>query len=120
FRTRASEEFKWMRIIMIAALLITWFSFLFSVKAPSSHTFLILFPLAMIWSYYSWQNLFLKKWFRILMVVMLFSVFITDATLARYNYYKVSVYRNRELILQTIQHRDYKMMGPRRSFDRNE
>jgi hypothetical protein len=120
FRRKASEEFNWMRLIMIAALLMTWFSFLFSVKAPSSHTFLILFPLAMIWSYYSWQNLFVKKWFRILMVVMLFSIFITDATLARYNYYKVSVYRNREIILQTIHHRDYLMIGPRRSFDRNE
>jgi hypothetical protein len=115
-----SSEFKRIKIIVITVLLITYLSFLFSVKAPSSHTFLVLFPLVMIYSFYCWQPLFAKRSFKILMIVMLFSGIITNATLARYNYYKVSMYRNRELPQKAIQQRDYRILSGRRSYDRNE
>jgi len=113
-------EFRWMKIIMLLTLLITYFSFLFSIKAPSSHTFLLLFPLVMIYSFYCWQTLFVKKLFRILMVIMLVSGIITHVTVARHNYYKKSLYKNRELPLKAIQERNYKILSNRRPYDRND
>lgn len=114
------KEFSRVKIIVLVTIFITWCSFLFSVKAPSSHTFYLLFPLIMIYSFYCWQTMFIKKWFRILMIVMLFSGIITQATIARHNYYGKSMYRNRDLPLKAIQERDYKILSNRRPYDRNE
>jgi hypothetical protein len=114
-----SIEFNWIKVIMLATIIITYFSFLFSIKAPSSHTFLVLFPLVMIFSFYCWQPLFAKKWFRILMILMLLSGIITQGTLTRHNYTIKSLYKNRELPLKAIQERNYKILSDRRSYDRN-
>jgi hypothetical protein len=114
-----SVEFKWIKGIMLIALLITYISFLFSIKAPSSHTFYLLFPLVIIYSFYCWQPLFAKKWFRILMILMLFSGLIIQSTLARYNYTRVSMYKNRELPVKAINERNYKILSDRRAYDRN-
>jgi hypothetical protein len=120
FLKNKSKDFSWVKTIMVLTMLITWASFLFSLKGPSSHTILVLFPLVMFYSFYCWQELFVKKWFRILMILMLFSGIITHITIVRHNYYIKSMYRNRELTLKAIQERNYKIIGDRRSFDRNE
>lgn len=120
FMKSRSSEFKWVKVIMLITIIFTYCSFLFSIKNPSSHTFYLLFPLLMIFSFYCWQPLFVKKWFRILMVLTLFSGFITQVTLIHHNYGIKSMYKNRELPLKAIQQKDYKILTNRRPFDRNE
>ena len=120
FLKNRSQDVRWVKMIMLLTVIITYFSFLFSVKAPSSHTFYLLFPLMMIYSFYCWQQLFVMKWFKILMIVMLVSGIITNATLARHNYFVKSMYRNRDLPQKAIKAKDYKILSNRRSYDRNE
>lgn len=120
FRKNNSTDFKWIKTILLITIIITYCSFLFSVKAPSSHTFYLLFPLMIIYSFYCWQTLFVRKWFRILMVLLLCSGIITQVVLIDNNARKVSLYKNRDLPLKAIQQSDYTILTNRRSFDRNQ
>ena len=44
----------------LATVALLYFSFLFSMKAPVSHTFYLTFPVAMLYSLYCWSE-FLQK-----------------------------------------------------------
>lgn len=120
FRKNPKSDFLWIKWIAFIAMLITYFSFFFSVKGPSSHTFYVLFPLVMFYSFYCWEPLFRKKWFTILMAVMLVSGLVTNITLAYHNFYLKSMYKNRELPLKAIQQKDYHVLGERRASDKNQ
>ncbi|HOY31162.1 MAG TPA: hypothetical protein PKW80_04720 [Bacteroidales bacterium] len=119
FRRNPKSDFIWVRWLAFSAMIYTYLSFLFSVKGPSSHTFYVLFPLVMIYSFYCWEPLFRKRWFTVIMAVMLLSGIITNITLAVHNYHLKSMYKNRELPLKAIQEKDYHVLGERRSFDKN-
>lgn len=119
FRKNPKADFGWVKWITFIAMIITYISFLFSIKGPSSHTFYVLFPLVMIYSFYCWGPLFRKKWFAVLMAVLLVSTIITNGTLAYHNYYLKSMYKNRDLPLKAIQQKNYHLFGERRGSDRN-
>ncbi|MEI6123090.1 MAG: hypothetical protein WCQ95_05610 [Bacteroidota bacterium] len=120
FLRNPAPDFKWMKYITLAAMLITWCSFFFSVKGPSPHTYYLLFPVAMMYSFYCWQPLFKRKWFTWLMIFMLLSGFITSSMLAHNNYYQISMYKNRYLAAKAVSERNYKVLGPRRCYDKNK
>ncbi len=119
FLKNSSKDFAWIKYITAIAIFITYLSFFFSVKGPSAHTYYILFPLAMMYSFYCWQELFSKRWFRILMMAMLLSGFITSGVVMHINYQKSSMYKNRSIPLKAIQAKDYKILGERRPYDKN-
>ncbi|MEI6765397.1 MAG: hypothetical protein WCM76_07125 [Bacteroidota bacterium] len=119
FLKNPSPHFKQVKILLIAAFVLTWASFVFSVKGPSSHTFYLMFPLVMIYSFYCWQNLFVRKWFRILMVLLLVSGIVFHTTVGMENYKKRSMYVNRSIPVKAITEKNYKILGERRSWDRN-
>jgi hypothetical protein len=111
--------FKRILLITGSAFIITWLSFLFSVKGPSSHTFYVLFPLIMIYSFYCWKPLLEKKWIKYLAIIFLFSGLVFHITLMRDNYKRKSMYINRQVPLKAIQEKNYHILGERRNFDRN-
>lgn len=101
-------------------MLILWISFFFSVKGPSSHTFYITFPLAMIYSMFVWKELFIHRWFRQMMAAMLISGILVSSALIHEHYYSRSLYKNRDVVQQAISEKDYHLLGERRSYDRND
>jgi hypothetical protein len=109
-----------MRVLTGITMLIIWISFFFSVKGPSSHTFYITFPLAMIYSVFVWNELFPRTWFRRIMVGMLVSGIIVSGVLIHEHYSSRSLYKNRELPQKAIAEKNYHFLGERRNFDRNE
>ncbi|MCK9613415.1 MAG: hypothetical protein PHR81_06735 [Bacteroidales bacterium] len=119
FMRNPVKGFRQVKWILFFTLMFTWFSFFFSVKGPSSHTFYVLFPLVMLYSFYCWQPLFRKKWFGILMMLMLFSGIVTNITLAYHNYHVKSLYKKRELPRKAIQQKNYHILGERRASERN-
>jgi len=120
FRKNSFPEWKAMKFLILSAFIVTYFSFFFSVKGPSSHTFYLMFPLVMIYSFYCWQPLFDKKWIRIIAAIFLISGIVFHFTLALHNFKNKSMYKDRQKPLNAIQQKDYKIMGERRNFDRNE
>lgn len=119
FHKNPSLIFPLVKRIALLTFLLVWLSFFFSVKGPSSHTFYLVFPVVMIYSFYCWLPLFQKKWFRFLMIVMLVSGVITHSAIAHRNMIKRSMYLNREKPAAAIKEKDYHILGERRAFDRN-
>jgi hypothetical protein len=120
FLKKPFAEWKAIKFFILAAFLITWLSFFFSVKGPSSHTFYLMFPVVMIYSFYCWQPLFKKKWIRILAAAFLISATIFQITLMDHNYRNKSMYINREKPSNAILQKNFHLLGERRGFDHNE
>ncbi|MFH0865338.1 MAG: hypothetical protein V1904_04040 [Bacteroidota bacterium] len=120
FRKNELPGWKTIKQLLLFVFLITYTSFFFSVKDPASHTFYLMFPLVMIYSFYCWQPLFRKKWIRRIAIIFLFSGIIFHTALALDNFKNKSMYSHREKPLKAIQQKDYKILGERRVFDRNE
>lgn len=120
FLKKPFAEWYAIKYFILAAFLITWLSFFFSVKGPSSHTFYLMFPVVMIYSFYCWQPLFKKRWIRILAAIFLISATIFQITLMDHNYRNKSMYLNREKPANAIFQKNFHLLGERREFDRNE
>jgi hypothetical protein len=119
FMKRLPMGFKPLLILSAASFILIWLSFLFSVKGPSSHTFYVMFPLIMIYSFYCWEIAFRKNWVKWLAILMLFSGLIFHSALMYDNYHKKSMYRDRNKVEKAISEKDYTLLGERRSYDRN-
>jgi hypothetical protein len=119
FIKNPAQDFSSVKWLTLFTFVMVWLSFFFSVKGPSSHTFYLVFPLVMIYSFYCWLPLFQKKWFKILMIIMLVAGLITHAAIAYRNLISRSMYINREKPAAAIKEKNYHMLGERRSFDRN-
>lgn len=120
FLKKPFAEWRAIKYFILAAFLITWLSFFFSVKGPSSHTFYLMFPVVMIYSFYCWQPLFKKRWIRILAAAFLISATIFQITLMDHNYRNKSMYINREKPANAILQKNFHLLGERRNFDHNE
>jgi hypothetical protein len=119
FIKNPSPSFKIVKWLAFITFLMVWVSFFFSIKGPSSHTFYLVFPLVMIYSFYCWLPLFQRKWFRYLMAFMLIAGIFTHSAIAHRNFKSKSMYVNREKAVKAIQQKKYYLLGERRSFDRN-
>lgn len=107
----------WSRVrgLTWGSILLVYFSFFFSIKGPSSHTFYLMFPVAMLYSLHCYRRLVSRRWARPVAVVLLVSGFIFHAGLAVEKFRTVSLYRNRSLVVKAIENRDYLLLGPRRA-----
>lgn len=120
FLKNDQSGWKTIKYLLLFVFLYTYTSFIFSVKGPSPHTFYLMFPFVMIYSFYCWQPLFRIKWINKFSVFFLLSVIIFQITMALYNFKNKSMYINRERPLKAIHQKDYTILGERRAFDRNE
>ena len=102
------------RRFTIALLGLVYLSFAFSVKSPSSHTFYVTLPAAMIYSFYVWQPLFATKWIRVLAVALLICGAVTHVAIAKDRVFKRSLYADRPLVMRAIAEKNYKLLGERR------
>ena len=119
FRKNIHPEWKTLRMVVLLGFTITWLSFFFPVKGPSSHTFYLMLPLVMIYSFYCLEPLFKKKWIVIISIIFLFSGIVFHSTLSYKRYSNNSMYMNYQKPLKAIQSKDYKVLGERRNYDRN-
>jgi len=120
FRKSIFKEWKAMKTLILFAFLLTYVSFFFSIKGPSSHTLYIMFPLILIYSVYCWQYILKIKLFKIIAVIFLFSNIVFHTALGLQNYQNKSMYVNRDKPLKAIQQKNYHILGERRFYDRNK
>jgi hypothetical protein len=102
------------RRFTIAVLALVYLSFAFSVKSPSSHTFYVTLPLAMIYSFYVWQPLLTRAAIRKLAIALLISGAVTHVAIAKDRVFKRSLYVDRPLVMRAIGEKNYKLLGERR------
>lgn len=111
-----NEEWKKMRWLNLFTYLLVFASFFFSIKGPSSHTFCMLLPLPMIYSFYCYEWLVSKKAFvmKLLRIIIISGIFF-HVGLGIYNFQHRSLYKDRAKVVDALEKMDYKVLGERRS-----
>ncbi|SDG37493.1 hypothetical protein [Chitinophaga filiformis] len=111
-----NEEWKKMRWLNLFTFLLVFASFFFSIKGPSSHTFCMLLPLPMIYSFYCYEWLVSKKAFvmKLLQIIIISGIFF-HIGLGIFNFQHRSLYKDRTKVVEALDKMDYKILGERRS-----
>src|SRR6266481_3655637 len=114
-KNHSVKDWKAMKYFTLATVVLLYVSFLFSIKQPHSHTFYLTLPIAMLYSFYCW-NEFLKKrgWQKFALVFFICGI-ICNAGLAVNNYSRVSLYVERGKVVEAIKAKDYRILGERRA-----
>ena len=117
------KELEWivLRNIVYGAFLFLFFSFFFSVKGPSSHTFYLLFPLVNIFAMYSWGRCS-KAWVYPLAALSFICVIVFYLASISLTLPKNSLYSNlpgtermaRDVVVEAMQKKDHRILGLRR------
>lgn len=116
FRKESTPEWKKIKYLTLFLFALTFASFFFSVKGPSSHTFFIVFPLVFFYSLYCHEWLIRKfRFWKKLMFAALFSCLFFYTSLGMYNYKHKSLYKDREKVVKALQEKNYKILGERRA-----
>lgn len=113
-KKQSQKDWRGIKYFTLFTVLLVYFSFTFSIKGPSSHTFYVVFPVAMIYSFYCWSKFFKSRAFRIFTVIFLLCGIIFHIGLAISKAPERSLYKNRSLVKSAIEKRDYRILGERR------
>lgn len=116
FRKRSGEsDWRAVKYFTLGTILLLYVSFLFSMKSPLSHTFYVTFPVAMLYSFYCWNDFLQRKGWRTFALIVIVCGILFEAGLAAHNYKQVSIYVDRSKIQQAISDKDFHVLGERRA-----
>lgn len=113
-RAPQQEDWRAIKYFTLATIVLLYVCFLFSVKAPLSHTFYLTLPVAMLYSLYCWSEFLKRKFWQRFAVLFLICGIIFEAGLAVHHYSRVSIYVDRQKIVEAIKNRNYQALGERR------
>jgi hypothetical protein len=117
-RKHSLKDWKAMKYFTLATVVLLYVSFLFSIRPPLSHTFYITLPVAMLYSFYCWNEFIKKKRWQKFALVFIICGIIFNIGLALNNYSRVSMYLERDKVVEAIKARDYRILGERRAGSR--
>jgi CHASE2 domain-containing sensor protein len=112
------KDWKAMKYFTLATVALLYVSFLFSIRTPLSHTFYITLPVAMLYSFYCWNEFLKQKSWQNFALVFIICGFIFNIGLAVNNYSRASMYLERDKVVEAIKARDYRILGERRAGSR--
>jgi hypothetical protein len=114
-KNHSQKDWRAMKYFTFATVVLLYVSFLFSIKSPHSHTFYITLPVAMLYSFYCWNEFLKQKGWQKFALVFISCGIIFNIGLAVNNYSRVSLYVERNKIVEAIKARDYHILGERRA-----
>lgn len=117
-RSHSVKDWEAMKYFTLATVALIYVSFLFAFRAPVSHTFYLTLPIAMLYSFYCWNEFLKKKRWQKFALVFIVCGIIFNIGLAVNNYSRVSLYLERDKIVEAIKARDYRILGERRAGSR--
>jgi len=104
------------RVVTAVVLAALALSFVFSVRAPASHAFYITMPLVVIYAFSWWTWVLERRWGRRLAVLAVVASAVSHLAIASRNFTDRSLYRDRALVVEAIQKKDYRLLGERRPY----
>jgi hypothetical protein len=115
FRRRGMPA-DWPQVRRLALLTVALLCalFLFTMKAPASHTFYVTFPVAALYAFYCWDALLARALWRRLAAAALVCGVVFHAGLAAHNFRHVSLYVDRRAAQSAVDERNYHILGERR------
>lgn len=112
------EKTEWQKIkwLTFFSWLLIFLSFFFSIKGPSAHTFYLMLPIPVIYSFYCYQWLVSKKnsLLKYLKIIALCGIFFHIGA-GIYNYQHKSLYVNRNKVEEALKKMDHTILGTRRA-----
>ncbi len=105
--------------LTFGAFFLVWISFWFTDKDPYAHIYYILLPLIAVYSFYIWDRLAVNKFFRIFGVICLFASLWFQAVHLFQQMPNGSLYSNRAKVAQSIDQKNYHLLGERRPGSHN-
>jgi len=108
------KRVKWFTIGSIGWIA---FSFVFSIKGPSPHTFYVILPVSMLYTFFCWQVLLSKPFWKKMAAAILILGVVFHLHLAHNNFTHHSLYKNRSIPQKAIDQKNHKILGNRRSED---
>ena len=117
-KEHAHRDWKAIKYFTLGTVVLLYFSFLFSMKLPHSHTFYLTFPIAMLYSLYCWSEFLKNRGWQKFAAVFIICGLIFDIGLAVSNLKQVSIYTERARIVEAIKAKDYRIVGERRTGSR--
>jgi hypothetical protein len=114
FRRAPWSEWTALRVTVGLSVLWVYLSYFFSVKEPLAHAFYLLFPVALIYSFYAWALLWRHHFVRISWAVLLGANVLVHLGLAVERAGERSLYADRRLIAAAIAQRQDRLLGRRR------
>jgi hypothetical protein len=108
------KDWRAIKYLTLGTVILLCVSFLFSMKSPSSHTFYVTLPIAMIYGFYCWSN-YLRgpKWRRFAQVCIVSGI-IFHVGVAINSFSRVSLYVDRGTVQAAIKAKDFRLLGERR------
>lgn len=113
-KTHSHKDWRAIKYFTLATVALLYLSFLFSMKAPVSHTFYVMLPVAMLYSFYCWNEFLRRRAWRKFAAVFIVCGLVFDLGLALSNLKHVSIYREREKVVEAIKAKDYRVLDERR------
>ena len=113
-KSHSQKDWPAIKYFTLGTVVLLYLSFLFSLKAPVSHTFYLTLPVAMLYSFYCWSEFLKKRVWRKFAAVFLVCGLIFDIGLAISNFKHVSIYHERGKVVEAIKAKDYRLLGERR------
>ncbi len=110
----ATQDWRAMKYFTLATVCLLYVGFVFSFREPYSHTFYVTFPVAMLYSFYCWNEFLKQRRWRIFAAVFISCGIIFHAGLALDNFQRKSLYVNRQLPEKALSSKDYRVLGERR------
>lgn len=114
FKKNDLTEWKRVKWFTFFTLMLVSASFIFSVSQPKSHTFYILYPVAIWYSFYCYGNLFKKRRIEFIAKVFITAGILFQISLFIDRYDDRSLFEHREVVVKAIAERDYTFVGLRR------
>ncbi len=115
FRRRHTHaDWPALKYLTLATIALLYVLFLFSFRQPHSHTFYVMLPLAMIYSFYCWSPYLRQRRWQIFAAIFLACGLIFHTALALHNRTHHSMYTNRQLPQAALEQKDYHLLGERR------
>ncbi len=115
FRKKTNQaDWRPVKYLTLFVLLLLYVSFLFSFRAPYSHTLYATFPVVMLYSIYCWADYLRRPGGRKFATVFLVAGIVFNLGLAVANLRRQSLYLDRARVQAAIDARDYHILGERR------
>lgn len=117
-KQHSAKDWKAVKYFTLGTVVLLYISFIFSMKAPHSHTFYVTFPVVMLYSLYCWSEFLKQRGWQRFAAIFIVCGLIFDIGLAVANLKQVSIYTERGRIEEAIKARDYRLVGERRAGSR--
>jgi hypothetical protein len=114
--TRRSERPEWraVKYLALANVLLLYALFLFSLKPPQSNHLYVTLPVPVLYAFYCWERLLARPRWRTFAKVVVVCGIILHAGLAAHNFSRISIYVDRRAAQSAIDSKDYRILGERR------